>query len=58
MMCLEDIRIYTGSGKKIPTSSVELLVLSALVCCRGYKRARDGEGHKSLVKELNGVESS
>jgi hypothetical protein len=43
-------------GQKIPTSSVELLVLPALVCSRGYKRTREGEGLKSLMEELNGVE--
>jgi hypothetical protein len=58
MVYSEDTRVYTGSGKKISTSSVELLVLPALVCSRGYKRAREGEGPKSLVEVSNGVESS
>jgi hypothetical protein len=31
-------------------------VLSALDCSRGYKRAREGEGPKSLMEESNGVE--
>jgi hypothetical protein len=43
-------------GQKIPRSSVELLVLT-LVCSRGYKWAREGEGPKSLMEESNGVES-
>jgi hypothetical protein len=45
-------------GQNVPTSSVRLLVLLTLVCSRGYKRAREGEGPKSLVEVSNGVESS
>ena len=36
-----------------PTSSLRLLVLLALVCSRGYKRAREGEGPKSLMEGSN-----
>jgi hypothetical protein len=35
---------------------VELLVLPAPVCSRGYKLAREGEDPKSLMEESNGVE--
>ena len=41
----------------VPTSSVLLLVLPALVCIRGYKWAREGEGPKSLVEGLKSAES-
>ena len=39
-------------GRNVPTSSLLLLVLTALVCSRGYKRAREGEVSKSLVKKI------
>jgi hypothetical protein len=42
----------------VPTSNVRLLVLPALVCSKGYKRMREGDDPKSLVKVSNGVESS
>ena len=32
-------------------------MLPSLVCSRGYKRAREGEGPKSLMEGSNGVES-
>ena len=44
-------------GQNVPTSSLLLLVLPALVCIRGYKRTREGAVLKSLVKRSNGVES-
>jgi hypothetical protein len=44
-------------GQNVPTSSVQLLVLPILVCSRGYKRAREGEGPKSLMEGSNRVES-
>ena len=44
-------------GRNVPTFSLLLLVLPALVCSRGYKRARGGAGPKFLVKGSNGVES-
>ena len=44
-------------GQNVPMSSLRLLVLPVLVCSMGYKRAREGEGPKSLVKRSNGVES-
>ena len=44
-------------GQNVPTSRLLLLVLSALVCSRGYKREREGEVPKSLVRRTNGVES-
>jgi hypothetical protein len=43
-------------GQKIPTSSVELLVLPVLVCSKGYKQVREEKGPKSLMEESNGVE--
>ena len=44
-------------GRNVATSSPLLLVLSALVCSRGNKRAREGAGPKSLVNGSKGVES-
>ena len=44
-------------GRNVATSSLLLLVLSALVCSRGNKRAREGAGPKSLVNGSKGVES-
>jgi hypothetical protein len=43
--------------QKIPTFSVKLLMLLALVCSRGYKWVREGDGPKSVMEESNGVES-
>ena len=45
-------------GWNVPTSSLRLFVLPALVCSRGYKRTREGEGPKSLMEGSNAVESS
>ena len=51
MVCSEDTRVYTGSGR---TSLRPIRCCSCyrhLVCSRGYKRAREGKDLKSLVKE-------
>ena len=45
-------------GPNVPTSSLLLLVLQHLVCSRGYKYAREGEGPKSLMEKVNLVELS
>ena len=44
--------------RNVPTSSLLLLMLPALVYSRGYKQAREGEGPKSLMEGSNGVEFS
>jgi len=44
-------------GQNVPTSNVLLLVLSTLVCSRGYKRAREGADPRSLVEGLKSAES-
>jgi hypothetical protein len=43
--------------QNVPMSSVELLMLLVLVCRRGYKSGREGEGPKSLMEGSNRVES-
>ena len=44
-------------GQNVPTSSLLLLVLPALVCSRGYKWTREGADPRSLVEGLKSAES-
>ena len=57
MVCSKDIRVYTSLDR----TSLRLVRCCScyrhLVYSRGYKRTREGEGPKSLVKGSNGVES-
>ena len=54
MACIEDTRVYIGSGR----TSLRLVCCCScyrhLVCSRGYKQARKGKDPKSLVKGMNG----
>lgn len=54
MVCSEDTRVYTGSGKM----SLRLVHCYScyrhLDCGRGYKQAREGEDPMSLVEGVNG----
>ena len=53
MACIEDTRVYIGSGGM----SLHLVHCCScyrhLVCNRGYKQAREGEDPKSLVEGVN-----
>ena len=57
MVCLDDTRVYTGSGE---TSLRPVCCCSGyryLICSMGYKQVREGEDPKSLVEGVNGTES-
>ena len=57
MVCSEDTRIYTGSGGMSLRPVCCCSCYRHLVYSRGYKRAREGEVPKSLVKGLKSAES-
>ena len=47
MVCLEDTRVYTGSGRTSLCLVCCYLCYQHLVCSRGYKQVREGEDPKS-----------
>ena len=54
MVCLEDIRVYTGSAGMSLRPVRYCSCYQYLVCSRGYKQLREGKNPKSLVEGANG----
>ena len=54
MVCSEDTRVYTSSGRMSLRPVCCFSCYRHLVCSRGYKQAREGKDPKSLVKGMNG----
>ena len=54
MVCSEDTRVYTGSGKMSLHPVYCCSYYQHLVCSRGYKQTREEEDPKSLVEGVNG----
>jgi len=50
--------LYWFGRKNVPTYSLLQLMLPSLVCSRGYKQTREGEGPKSLVERVSPIELS
>jgi hypothetical protein len=51
MVCKEDMEVYTGSGR-LSLRPVQATRVLALVCSRGYKRAREGTGSQISSGEV------
>jgi hypothetical protein len=51
MVCKEDTKVYTGSGG-MSLRLVRAACILALVCSRGYKRAREGMGSQVFGGEV------
>ena len=54
MVCSEDTRVYTGSGRTSLRLVCCYLYYRHLFGSRGYKQAREGNDPKSLVERVNG----